>query len=558
MNKKNLSFAATTRGITGMKKTVAPRAQAQKDVARSKRRSVPERPDYKKLVHELQVHQVELEIQNENLREARDAIETSQRRFSDLFNFAPIGYLILDPHGAIKELNLKAASLLGYTRVSLVRKSFVSLIKHEDKNAFLLLQKKLEEEETRQACEIRLITQDRTSLPVILESTVFAGETKTANETMVTIQDISRQKQIEDALRAAKEFSDHLIESSFDGIIAFDKACRFTLRNAAMESMTGVTRDESIGKCAFDLFPFLKENGEDKCYRAALAGKTASSKNRRYVIPQTGREGFYEANYSPIFNNAGEVEGGLGIIRNITERFEAEEKLRIIAAELAETNKELEAFSYSVSHDLRNPLHSIIACSEVLSSDRESTLKKDSKEALEHIVAAGERMSQIITDLLALSRVTTHELQRENVNLSDLARRFYGELKAADPARNIDFAIEPDLVASADSGLVRILVENLIRNAWKYTTKNDHSKIEFGGLNRNGAHVYYVRDNGVGFDMENAERLFQPFQRLHSEKEFKGTGIGLAIVKRIAEKHGGSVRAEGEVGKGATFYFSFD
>lgn len=185
-------------------------------------------------------------------------------------------------------------------------------------------------------------------------------------------------------------------------------------------------------------------------------------------------------------------------------------------------------------------------------------MKKDSKEALEHIIAASERMSQIITDLLALSRVTTHELQRENVNLSNLARRFYEELKTSDPARNIDFAIEPDLVAGIDSGLARILLENLIRNAWKFTSKNDHSKLELGVLRRNGIQIFFVRDNGAGFDMKEAPWLFRPFQRLHSEKEFRGTGIGLAIVKSIAEKHGGTAWAEGEVGKGAAVYFSFE
>ncbi len=229
----------------------------------------------------------------------------------------------MDPDGSIKQLNLKAASLLGYTRATLVRKSFISLIKHEDRSAFLLMQKNLQEEETRQACEIRLITRDRTSLPVIVESTVFAGETKTADQTIVTIQDISGQKHTEESLRKAKEFSERLIESSFDGIHAFDKQCRFTVRNAAMERMTGITREQAIGKCAFDLFPFLKEIGEDKYFLAALAGKTVFSKNRRYVIPQTGREGHYDANYSPIYNNNGEIEGGLAVIHDITERFEA-------------------------------------------------------------------------------------------------------------------------------------------------------------------------------------------------------------------------------------------
>ena len=216
---------------------------------------------------------------------------------------------------------------------------------------------------------------------------------------------------------------------------------------------------------------------------------------------------------------------------------------------------ELEAFSYSVAHDLRNPLQSIIGCSEILQKDVSPTLAKDDQKAIEHIVESADRMAQVITDLLTLSKITRQEIHRENVSLSDFAQSSIEELKKNDLQRKVEASIEPGLTAKADPGLARILIENLIRNAWKFTAKQPAARIEFGADRKNGSITYFVRDNGVGFDMAGAGNLFKAFVRLHSGKDFQGTGIGLATVKRIVDKHGGAVWAESEKGKGATFYF---
>lgn len=207
-----------------------------------------------------------------------------------------------------------------------------------------------------------------------------------------------------------------------------------------------------------------------------------------------------------------------------------------------------------MSHDLRNPLHTILGCVDVVRSCRLS-LGEDCLAAVEFIDKASHRIADVIADLLVLSRIAGQEILRKPVDLSAVALAFFNELKQSDPRRTIRFSVAQGLTARAEPGLVRILLENLIRNSWKFTSKKDVAEIELGIHCDNGAQTYFVRDNGVGFDMDLSDKLFKPSARLHSDKEFKGTGIGLSIVKRIAEKHGGAVWAESEKDKGTTIYF---
>ncbi|MFH0918874.1 MAG: ATP-binding protein, partial [Fibrobacterota bacterium] len=241
---------------------------------------------------------------------------------------------------------------------------------------------------------------------------------------------------------------------------------------------------------------------------------------------------------------------GVAIIRQQDKR-----ALEQHAMEMAHMNKELEAFSYSVAHDLRNPLHSILLCAEILATDSGPALNKDAKVALNHIMSSANRMAQVITDLMTLSSTSRQSMNNEEIHLSEIAGNFMEELKSSDTSRKVRFDVKPGLTANGDPGLIRILLENLIRNAWKFTSTRTDAHIEFGALEKDGRECYFIRDNGVGFNQKDADRMFTPFQRLHSQKEFKGTGIGLAIVQRIAVRHGGNVWAEGEQGKGATINF---
>ena len=233
----------------------------------------------------------------------------------------------------------------------------------------------------------------------------------------------------------------------------------------------------------------------------------------------------------------------------------ANRDLEEINRELEGANRELEAFSYSVSHDLRAPLRSIEGFSQILLEDHAQELDDEARSYLGRVQAASRRMASLIDDLLDLSRVTRSPLTRHTVDLSAIAREVAAELRKSQPEREVEFIISENLSATGDSRLLRIALENLLGNAFKFTEKEDEAIIEFGDVSQGGV-VYYVRDNGVGFDMAYAAKLFGAFQRLHGPEDFEGTGIGLATVQRIVHRHGGRVWAEGKVGEGSTFFFT--
>ncbi len=247
----------------------------------------------------------------------------------------------------------------------------------------------------------------------------------------------------------------------------------------------------------------------------------------------------------------------------VIERKRAEEEiqklnrsLEIQAAQLAAANKELEAFSYSVSHDLRAPLRTADGFSRALMEDYPDKLDERGKDYLTRIRRATQRMGQLVDDLLNLSMMVRKEMRSERVDLSEMARSIAGELRKTQPERQVELVVQKGVLARGDPSLLREVLENLLRNAWKFTGKQAQARIEFGETREGVERVYFVRDDGVGFDMKYAEKLFVPFQRLHSIDEFPGNGVGLALVSRIIDRHGGRIWAEGEVEKGATFYFT--
>lgn len=238
------------------------------------------------------------------------------------------------------------------------------------------------------------------------------------------------------------------------------------------------------------------------------------------------------------------------------ELLEAVDSLRRAKEAVDAANRELEAFAYSVSHDLRAPLRSIAGFSHLVYEDYFDQLDDEGKDALTRIFAATEKMGRLIDDLLNLSRITRTEMKRERLNLSALARKIVDARMKGQPEREAEFVIEDDLFVKGDDRLLSVVLENLLENAWKFTGKCKSARIELGSMMLEGRLTYFIRDNGTGFDMEYAGKLFQPFQRVHAMEEFPGTGIGLATVKRIIERHGGRVWIEGELGKGTTVYFT--
>ena len=235
-----------------------------------------------------------------------------------------------------------------------------------------------------------------------------------------------------------------------------------------------------------------------------------------------------------------------------------EDELRERGQELEAANRELEAFSYSVSHDLRAPLRAIDGFSEVVEHESGHKLDEAGKDALRRVRAASRRMAMLIDELLNLSRLNRVEIKRQQVDISGSASAILADLARRSPSRGVDVRIEPDLVADADPSLVDIALHNLLDNAWKYTSKTADARIEVGSSMNGLARVFHVRDNGAGFEMANAGKLFGAFQRLHVEREFEGTGIGLATVQRIIRRHGGRIWADSAVNAGATFFFTLE
>jgi len=255
-------------------------------------------------------------------------------------------------------------------------------------------------------------------------------------------------------------------------------------------------------------------------------------------------------------DSAGHLTGASKVVRDITERRRAEDALARAKDAAEAANRELEAFSYSVAHDLRAPLRGMNGFAQVLLDTYRDKLDADGKDWLEEITLNARKMGALIDGLLALARLSRSELRREPVDLSSIVRDAMMQLCRIEPDRAVEMVVPDGLTAEVDPPLARALLENLLGNAWKFTSKVSRARVEFGAIEKDGVDTFFVRDNGAGFDMAFAGKLFAPFQRLHTVDEFPGTGIGLATVQRIVHRHGGRIWAESAVDRGATFYFT--
>jgi light-regulated signal transduction histidine kinase (bacteriophytochrome) len=259
---------------------------------------------------------------------------------------------------------------------------------------------------------------------------------------------------------------------------------------------------------------------------------------------------------SPIRDSGGELVGASLAARDISARRRAEAEAHRAREAAEEANRELEAFNYSVAHDLRTPLRAIDGFCHVVLEDYGDKLDAEARGHLQRVRDAAVHMGRLIDSLLALGRVSRASLHGQRVDLSELARATAERLKESQPDRSVEFVIGDGLRGNGDSALLRAAIENLLNNAWKFTRNQPKARIEFGCVVEGAQPRYFVRDNGAGFDMAYASKLFGVFQRLHSSSEFEGTGVGLATVQRILHRHGGRVWAEGKVGEGACFHFT--
>jgi PAS domain S-box-containing protein len=357
-----------------------------------------------------------------------------------------------------------------------------------------------------------------------------------------------------------------LLESIHMIAVGLDPEGRITYANPYLLELTGFTADEVLGKNWFDLFlPERGKTGAQETFKS-LQGDTSVSYYENPILTKPGQERLIAWNNTILKDDQGQFSGTMSLGVDITERTRAEEKIRNLnedlerrvaerTAEIEAANRELEAFSYSVSHDLRAPLRSINGFSQAIEEDCRDVLDETGKSHLNRVRKATQHMGFLIDDMLKLARLTKAEMQNERVDLSKIAKDVIQSLQQADPKRRVEVLVREEVTVRGDPYLMRIVMENLLDNAWKFTGKNPQARIEFGVRERDGENCCFVRDNGVGFDMAYTDKLFGAFQRLHRQDEFPGTGIGLATVQRIINRHRGRIWTEARAGEGATFFF---
>jgi PAS domain S-box-containing protein len=363
-----------------------------------------------------------------------------------------------------------------------------------------------------------------------------------------------RKRYLEE-LNNAKAMFEGLFEFAPDGIIVVDRQGRIIRANKQLERMFGYSREELSALDHDILLPerFREKHKDHRAkYMSEPRVRPMGTGLELYGRKKDGSEFPVDISLGVLKPLSGEKDIlVLAVIRDFTERKQAEEKLRYL-------NKELEAFAHAVSHDLKAPLRRIEGFIQILSEDYSEKFDDKGRDYLHRIISASRRMQNLTDALLGLSRFAFGKLNRSAVYLSTMVKTAAADLAKIDPRRQVEFIIADDVKTEADPSMIRIAIDNLMGNAWKFTEKRPFGRIEFGVTQSDGKVVYFIRDNGAGFDMEYADKLFNPFQRLHSSDEYSGIGIGLATVQRIIQRHGGRIWAEGEVDKGAIFYFTLN
>ncbi len=498
-------------------------------------------------------------------KRAEEALKESEERFRATFEQAAVGVAHVGPDGRWLRVNDKLCEITGYPREELSRMTFQDITHIDDLQRDLeYLDRLLTGEITSYSTEKRYVRKNGSDVWIHLTVSAVGDLSGRLKYFITNIVDITERKEAEEALIQSEERYRAVVEQSTEGLYLVEGDTRRILEtNPALQNMLGYTAAELRGMELHEIVAHDREDVEANVRRTLKEG-TRFIRERKYRRKDGS---VVEVEIAASAIDYGGKRVICAAIRDITERKKAEEEIRRFNEELEErvrsrtaqlraANEELKTFGYSVSHDLRAPLRSMVGFSQVLLEDYGGELDETGKDYLRRIRDAGERMGDLIDDILHLSSVSRREMRREEVDLSALARRVAEALRREKPGRRARFIIADRLSTLGDAGLLEVALENLLGNAWKFTSKEPEALIEVGALERGGEPVYYVRDNGVGFDEAYVDKIFGPFQRLHGEDQFEGTGVGLATVTRIVRRHGGSLWAEGEVGQGATFYFT--
>jgi PAS domain S-box-containing protein len=483
------------------------------------------------------------------------------------------GAATISPRGVILYANPRLGLMTGRSPAELLGTAVLDLISGPQRAEFTRLLD-IGASGTARA-EMQLAILDGTSVPVLLAVSGFDLDGMLLRCLVLT--DLSAQRAAEaqtaaahQALRVSEERLLTLVDNAPIGIEELTLSGELVRVNPRLCEITGYTGDELRSLRIQDFTHPGDLDADLANLRRLGSGEIDSYSMEKRDVRKDGGVVWVEANRAAVHDPDGNLILVVGAVRDITAQRDAEAEVQRLksdlearverrTADLGLANKNLEAFSYSVSHDLRAPLRALSGYSEALLEDYSDHLDETGRGYAERIQAASERMATLIDDLLQLARVSRSQMHIRPVDLSAEVAGVVREFQSADPGRRIRVSIQDGVRATADRGLIRTVLQNLVENAWKFTTRQEDPAIEFGSMPADDAEIgCFVRDNGAGFDPAHAAKLFEPFERLHTDTQFAGTGIGLASVQRIIERHGGRIWAESEVGIGATFYFTLD
>lgn len=497
-----------------------------------------------------------------DVSEKQNLLVKQHKRIQLLMDSTAEGIIGIDTQHACSFANNACLEKLGLTEKDLLSNSISTYIElPDDVNSIDFSRTQFETDQAfAVAADGARIPVEFRSHPVVLE-----GQSVGA---VCTFVDITQRKQHENELALHREHLEELVvaraaklaeqakilDQIHDSVVSTDMGGIIQTWNQGAYRLFGYDENVAKGKHIRFLFPKEEHNLLDTNLFNPLKEKGEFETEGR-MMKKSGQTFFAHLSLSIKVDDKNQAVGMIAYVLDITDRKRAEEEVHRKSIQLEMANKELESFSYSVSHDLRAPLRSIRGFSQYLSEDYRDKLDAEGQDILDRIVNATGKMGQIIEDILSLSRVTSYKMRWGNVDLSKLSNEVIKDLRDADPGRQIKISVESNMMVQGDDHLLRILLVNLISNAWKYSSKTTAASIEIGSTFIQNCKVFYVKDNGAGFNMKYADKLFGAFQRLHSANEFEGTGIGLATAARVVHRHHGQIWAESEEGKGATFYF---